>query len=265
MIRGIDAHIHLDMYNESEAEQMLTDLPQTQVQGLIAVSRHLQSCIRTRTLRDRFPDRVYAAYGYHPEQELPGPEEIEQLMAWISAHSAEMAAIGEVGLPYYLRTEARERGQQFDLAPYLQLLDRFAALSRSLHKPLVLHAVYEDADLVCDLLNKHGVKQAHFHWFKGSESTIERMISQGYYISVTPDVHYEADIRALVQRYPLELMMAETDGPWPFEGPFDGISTHPGMIVSVIQQIAQIKQLGEQETAAILLRNTRQFYQLGIQ
>jgi TatD DNase family protein len=265
MIRGIDAHIHLDMYTEKEVEQMLTDLPKTPVLGLIAVSRHFQSCIWTRKLRHRFPGSVYAAYGYHPEQNIPAPEEIDQLMAWILAHSAEMVAVGEVGLPYYLRKEAEDQGKRFDLAPYLELLDRFAAISVSLRKPLILHAVYEDADLVCDLLNKHGVKQAHFHWFKGSESTIERMISAGYYISVTPDVHYEADIRALVERYPLELLMAETDGPWPFEGPFEGIVTHPGMIVSVIKQIAQIKKMGEQETAAVLLRNTRQFYQLDIQ
>jgi TatD DNase family protein len=265
MIRGIDAHIHLDMYKESDAIRILSDLRKSPVQGLIAVSRHLESCKSTQKLRNRYPDRVYAAYGYHPEQELPSPEERERLFAWVSAHSSEMAAIGEVGLPYYMRKEAEEKGQQFDLAPYLNLLNRFAALSVSLHKPIVLHAVYDDADLTCDILERHRVKHAHFHWFKGSKSTIERMISNGYYISITPDVHYETDIRSLVEQYPLELMMVETDGPWPFEGPFQGVETHPEMIVSVINQIAQIKHLSDQETAAVLLQNTRQFYKLDIQ
>ena len=32
--------------------------------------------------------------------------------------------------------------------------------------------------------------------------------------------------------------MVETDGPWPFEGPFRGEETHPHMIHAVIEQIA---------------------------
>jgi TatD DNase family protein len=265
MICGIDAHIHLDMYEELDVIEMLSNLPKTQIQGLVAVSRHLESCKATEKWSNNYPNRVYAAYGYHPEQKVPGKEEREQLFDWIMQHASQMVAIGEVGLPYYMRQEAEEKGLIFELDPYLELLDRFIALSASLHKPIVLHAVYEDADLVCDLLERHRVKRAHFHWFKGSEQTIQRMISNGYHISITPDVLYDDDIHKLVAQYPIELMMVETDGPWPFEGPFEGIQTHPAMIINVIKQIAGIKHLSEQQAATILLNNTRQFYRLHIQ
>jgi TatD DNase family protein len=265
MIRGIDAHIHLDMYEELDVIGMLSHLPKTQIQGLIAVSRHLESCKATEMWSNRYPNLVHAAYGYHPEQDVPGKEEREQLFDWILQHASQMVAIGEVGLPYYMRKDAEEKGLIFDLVPYLELLDRFIALSASLYKPIVLHAVYEDADLVCDLLERHQVKQAHFHWFKGSKQTIRRMISNGYYISLTPDVLYDDDIRKLVEQYPIELMMVETDGPWPFEGPFEGKQTHPIMIIKVIKQIAKIKYVSEQEAASVLMNNTRQFYRLHIQ
>jgi TatD DNase family protein len=265
MIRGIDAHIHLDMYEELDVIEMLSNLPRTQIQGLVAVSRHLESCKATETWSNRYPNLVHAAYGYHPEQDVAGKEEREQLFEWILQHASQMVAIGEVGLPYYRRQEANEKGLIFELEPYLELLDRFITMSASLHKPIVLHAVYEDADLVCDLLERHRVKQAHFHWFKGSKQTVQRMISKGYYISITPDVLYETDIRQLVAQYPIELMMVETDGPWPFEGPFEGMRTHPVMIINVIKEIAKIKHLSEQEAAAALMYNTRQFYRLDIQ
>jgi TatD DNase family protein len=265
MIRGIDAHIHLDMYEKLDVIEMLSNLPQMQVQGLIAVSRHLASCKATQKWSNRYPNLVHPAYGYHPEQDVPGKDERDQLFDWILQHSSEMVAIGEVGLPYYMRQEAEEKGLLFELEPYVELLDRFIALSASLNKPIVLHAVYEDADLVCDLLEQHRVKHAHFHWFKGSEQTVQRMISNGYYISITPDVFYEAEIQKLVSQYPIELMMAETDGPWAFEGPFEGVQTHPGMIIKVIKQIAKIKNLSEQQTASVLMRNTGQFYRLDIQ
>lgn len=264
MIRGIDAHIHLDMYEANEILRMMETLPSEQIVGLIAVSRYLDSCIATHKLRITYPKLIHAAFGFHPEQPIPHPTEIDKLTQWMLEHSDDMIAIGEVGLPYYSRLEAESNGLRFDMLPYIELLERFMLVSKQLNKPIILHAVYEDADLACDLLDKHGITKAHFHWFKGSGQTVERMIQAGYFISVTPDVLYEADIQALVQAYPIELIMAETDGPWPFEGPFAEQQTTPGMILEVIRQIARIKMLSVEETAERLLSNTIQFYQLPI-
>ena len=48
------------------------------------------------------------------------------------------------------------------------------------------------------------------------------MADNGWFVSVTPDVAYEAEIQELAARYPIGQLMAETDGPWPFEGKFAG-------------------------------------------
>ncbi|MDR6549796.1 TatD family hydrolase [Paenibacillus qinlingensis] len=261
-MRAIDAHIHLDMYSEASSRAIIADLDTSQVQALIAVSRHLTSCQATKQLQTLAPDRIFAAYGFHPEQEIPSETELETLLEWMRVHSNEMIAVGEVGLPYYTRQEVEMAGLTFDLAPYILLLERFLRLAAEWDKPVVLHAVYEDAELVCDLLAKCEIKRAHFHWFKGSKKTIERMIEAGYFISITPDVHYEEEIRSLVREYPLELIMVETDGPWPFEGPFAGEETHPRMIHAVIEQIAELKGKSVLETATLLLHNTHRFYQL---
>jgi TatD DNase family protein len=260
MIKAIDAHIHLDMYTASTAVTILSELADCQVEALIAVSRHLASCKATKQLRERTPEQVFAAYGYHPEQELPSEKQFNELMAWIREHTSTMIAVGEIGLPYYARIEAEEEGREFELAPYVTLLERFLKLAADLAKPVVLHAVYEDADIVCDLLEKHGIKKAHFHWFKGSSSTVKRMIQAGYFISITPDVLYEEEIRTLVRSYPLRLLMVETDGPWLFEGPFEGQETHPHMIHMVIEQIALLHELPVEKAAHTILNNTKQFY-----
>ncbi|MDD9267983.1 TatD family hydrolase [Paenibacillus sp. GCM10023248] len=262
MNRAIDAHIHLDMYDELQASAILSELEANKVEALIAVSRHLASCKATMRLRSLAPQRVYAAYGYHPEQALPAEEDLQELLAWIRQHAAEMVAVGEIGLPYYMRTEAEEQGGSLDLAPYIRLLEQFLRLAAELDKPVVLHAVYEDGDIVCDLLRKYGIRKAHFHWFKGSPQTIQRMIQSRYVISITPDVLYEDDIRSLVRSYPLELLMVETDGPWPFEGPFEGQMTHPRMIHAVIEQIALLHGRTSEAVAERIMHTTKQFYGL---
>ncbi|MEB3101220.1 TatD family hydrolase [Ferviditalea candida] len=54
----------------------------------------------------------------------------------------------------------------------------------------------------------------------------------------------------------------ETDGPWPFEGPFQGMGTHPQMVRRVVEEIAGIKSLSVDETAKAVTRNTAEFYRL---
>ena len=168
-----------------------------------------------------------------------------------------MIAVGEVGLPYYLH-----KGNPFPIEGYIQRLETFISFAKRVQKPIILHAVNEDAPLVCHLLEKHSIKKAHFHWFKGDQETVTRMIQNGYFISVTPDVCYEKEIHDLVSIYPLEKMMVETDGPWPFEGPFLGQITHPTMIHQSIRVISDIKKLPINDVYEQLYSNTKAFYEL---
>lgn len=259
----IDAHIHLDLYDENDQKELLQDaFVRDQLDAVVAVSMHLKSCKHNRHLAKQFPGRIMPAYGFHPEQPIPATAELDKLFEWIEEkhRQGEKFAIGEVGLPYYTRTEAEEKGEQFDETPYLALLERFVKLAAQLDRPIVLHAVYEDADKACELLERHNVKHAHFHWFKGATETIKRMIANGYYISVTPDVAYEQEIQQLVRSYPIELMMTETDGPWPFEGPFEGKPTRPWMVRDVVGAVAELKGTPQEQAKQQLRRNAVDFY-----
>lgn len=256
-----DAHIHLDQYEAGERERLLDAAFQAGIDGIVAVSMDMASCLENRRLAMRYPGRIMPAYGYHPEQPPLPEDELEKLCRWIWTHRDEPFAIGEVGLPYYLRKKAEDRGEPFDLAPYMRQLERFVRLARDLNRPLVLHAVYEDADAALDLLERYGIRKAHFHWFKGSAQTVARMAAGGYFVSFTPDVRYERDIRELAKSYPLELTMAETDGPWPFAGPYAGRRTEPVMVLDVIREIASLRGMDEAHVRRCLDDNTKRFYE----
>ncbi|OWA35321.1 DNAase [Saccharibacillus sp. O16] len=290
-----DTHIHLEQYASEEAERMLREFRDAGGAYVVAVSMNLESARRTERLAEQYPGLVRPAYGFHPEQPLPSAEEEEALFAWMERRTAAgmaaacsgrpqagtrlanpagteplsaegcsapqpMVAVGEVGLPYYSRQEAAERSEALDEAGYVRLLERFVAFAARHDLPIVLHAVYEDADTACDLLERHGVRRAHFHWFKGSSKTVERMIASGYFISFTPDLLYEDEIRELALRYPKSQVMSETDGPWPFEGPFTGQATHPAMTSDVCREWASLRGLDEDEARRILLANADRFY-----
>jgi TatD DNase family protein len=254
-MKMIDAHIHLDQYKEAEIARIMEE--SQQIEALISVSFHQESCQRNLQLSQTYK-KVNPAFGFHPEQPLPTQNQISELLTWINAHHHEMVAIGEVGLPYYLRQEQKVPSKHYE--KYIELLESFIQLAKKWDLPIVLHAVYDDAPIVCELLEKYSVNKAHFHWFKGDANTIDRMNKNGYHISVTPDVVYEEEIQQLVQMYPLDQMMVETDGPWPFKGPFTGEMTHPIMMIESISMIAKIKGLSEAEISERLLQNTKNFY-----
>jgi TatD DNase family protein len=256
----IDSHIHLDQYEDNEIEQMIRSFPDTNIQSLITVSMHLASCQRNEHLAQRYSSIVRPAYGYHPEQPLPDAEELQGLLLWIEQRIEQTVAIGEIGLPYYRRLEATERGEELDEKGYIDVLSAFLQLAVRYNKSVILHAVYEDAEIACDLLEQYGITKAHFHWFKGYPATIQRMIANGYHISFTPDIEYEAEIQQLAMQYPPHLVMAETDGPWRFEGSFAGQMTHPAMTANVSYEWAKIQHLSEQQARRLLYQNTLSFY-----
>lgn len=258
----IDAHIHLDSYPEDRQAEMLESLQDYEVEKIISVSMHLDSCWRNLELARRYPGRLMPAFGFHPEQPLPEEDRIRALFSFMQEHAEEMAAVGEVGLPYYSRQEAALEGGHWDDCPYVELLEQFVRFARTHDKPIVLHAVYEDADTACDLLEKHGITSAHFHWFKGSPETVKRMAEAGYYISFTPDLLYEEEIRELARQYPPDQVMTETDGPWPFEGPFQGHETHPAMTADVAAAWAEIQGMELHDARRMLYMNAKRFYRI---
>lgn len=258
----IDTHIHLDQYSPEQQTDMMGQMNAAGVQALLSVSMHLASSRSNLALAQQYPGKVLPAFGYHPEQALPTADELEELFHWIEQHQDHMIAVGEVGLPYYLAQEKTALGEVFDRTGHIELLEQFVMLAARYRKPIILHAVYEDAEIACDLLEKHQVQQAHFHWFKGERTTIQRMAINGYYISFTPDIAYEEEIQTLALQYPPHLVMSETDGPWPFEGPFAGQTTSPGMVSEVIRTYSRLTGMQELEARSLFYANACRLYGL---
>lgn len=256
MRKIIDCHVHLDKYLDEQIDTMMQSLEE--VDMLISVSYDLESCKRNRYLSNTHPI-VKTAFGFHPEQAIRSDKEMADLFQWVQSHSHEMNAIGEVGLPYYLRTSSDWNSQ---LEAYIELLEEWVKLASKNNLPLSLHAVYDDVPTVCSILEKHNIERAHFHWFKGTNIDMDRIIQNGYFISITPDLLYEEEIKHIAQHFPISQIMVETDGPWPFEGPFSGKMTHPNMIHQTVKQLSTLKDIPIENTYETLYVNTIKFFGL---
>ncbi|ARF18883.1 DNAase [Sporosarcina ureae] len=243
------------MYKEEDQIQILNELEENDVTAIVAVSNDYTSSVKQIEFA-KTDSRIKPAIGYHPEQALPSESELSAILRLIDDHAEGLTAIGEVGLPYYSRQEQ----PGLDVGLYKDVLERFVQKAEKYNLPIVLHTVYEDAEIVCDMLEQYSISKAHFHWFKGSDQILRRIVSNGYMISVTPEVTYREKIQHIVKQVPLTQLMVETDGPWPFEHSFKGKLTHPAMLHESVRSIAKIKDVTVDEAYREIYKTSQRFF-----
>lgn len=250
-----DAHIHLDQYEY--ISRNIEHWKRAGVTGVVAVSTDLRSSYKTLALKEKYPDFIFAAIGFHPEQPLPQESDVKEWERLVHMERHLISAIGEVGLPYYTISQY----ENVTLDHYIYFLDQMVALAARTQLPIVLHAVHSHASIAYELLVKHRIQKAHFHWLKAEETDVLRIVERGYYISVTPEICYRNRDVILASHVPLEQLLVETDGPWPYSGPFTGRPTSPLFLQNVAKKISEIKGVPLQTVINQLTTNTLALYQ----
>jgi TatD DNase family protein len=253
----IDAHLHLDQYPEEDIDRLIEQWRSAGIQAVVAVSKDLMSAYKTLELKQRFPEFIYAAVGFHPEQPLPEETDTNELLALIECEREHISAIGEVGLPHYTLNTRAGGGV---IEKYKELLHAFFKTAKKNDLPLALHAVHDHASLVLKILQDYEIKKVHFHWLKGDQQTIQNILDSGYYLSLTPEVCYRERDQKLAAVAPVEQLMVETDGPWPFSGKFEEKTTTPLFLKDVVTKIAEIKKQPTEEIEKHCNKNVEKVY-----
>lgn len=253
----IDAHIHLDQYmNNNNFYDDLEKWREAGVKQLVAVSTSLASSYQTLELKRKFPDFIYAAIGFHPEEEVPIERDVLEWISLLQRERSIISAIGEVGLPHYQLAKMKAGA----LEAYLELLELFSELAVKNRLPLILHAVHDKAELAVEVLGREKVELAHFHWLKGEKAIVNQIINSGYFVSVTPEVCYRDRDQELAKLMPVEQLLLETDGPWSFDGSFQGISTTPLMLMESAHTVSQLKGITTEQLFLQIEQNIKQLY-----
>ena len=248
-----DSHLHLDQLSDENIQKTLGD---SKITGMLAVSTNLKSAKKLLNLKQIYPGKLYIAVGFHPEQPLLNLEEQEELFQWIDEHHSSISAIGEVGLPHYSKRE----NLNLDYALYIELLERFILIAKKWDLPLNLHIVHNDVDIALELLQKHNIQRAHFHWFKTDEKSFQKFLSTPYFASLTPDILWNPKTQYVAQHLLLNRLMIETDSPWPHEGFESAVISE--QLSAVVKKVAELKSLPLDYVQGQMLLNTQQFYRL---
>jgi TatD DNase family protein len=249
----IDTHAHLD--EMENLEQTVTQAKAAGLEAIIAVGQDVKSNVRTLEIAELYPGFVYHALGFHPWNIREA--EVEANLDFIKENITKAVAVGEVGLDYHKRVR---EGADKDLQK--RVLRELLKISKDNGKPVCIHSRYAWRDAF-DLVREAGLEKAVFHWYTGTSSVLRDIISNGYYISVTPAVSYHEEHRRAVKETPLEQLLLETDSPVTYARGREGeFVAAPADAFRSLKGAAELKGISEAELAEITTQNAKRLFRL---
>ena len=165
-------------------------------------------------------------------------------------------AVGEIGLDYYWDKEQHEK-QKYWFVRQLQL-------ARELSLPVVVHSreaaqdtlaiiKSEAADLCCDI-----------HCFSYGVEMAREYLNRGHYLGVGGVLTFKnaRKLREVVEYMPLDRLLLETDCPYLAPVPNRGKRNSSRNLPFVVEAVAALKGISEEEVIQVTYENAMRFYRL---
>ncbi|SHK83683.1 TatD DNase family protein [Selenomonas ruminantium] len=254
-IELVDTHTHLNdgKFAGQEAE-VIARSREAGVTRLINMGDTMDSSAKAVELAAQY-EGVYAGVGIHPEEiyELTQADN-DQLAAW--AQEKRVAAIGEIGLDYYWEKDEAKRELQRRM--FIHQLD----LARQLHLPVCIHDREAHGDTLAILKKEGKGIRGVLHCFSGSWEMAQEIYKMGWYIGVDGPLTYKnaAKLPEIVERFPLERILVETDAPYLAPVPMRGKQNEPAFVAYVAAKVAEIKGISVEMVAKQTSINAEELY-----
>lgn len=245
-----DTHVNL------HADQFATDLPDVIARARAAgVTRMITICDRL----DRYPALkaiacanadIHCTVGVHPHYAKDyWSLQAETLVA--EAKDPKVCGIGETGLDQHYGYS--------DIALQERSFVEHITAARETQLPLVVHTREAD-DLTGDILEREyrrGPFPILMHCYTSGERLAMRAFDLGAYFSVSGILSFKnaKDVRAVIDKLPLDRVILETDCPYLAPVPHRGRRNEPAFLVDVCRAYADLRGVAMEEAARMTTAN----------
>jgi TatD DNase family protein len=177
-----------------------------------------------------------------------GPFDIDEEIKFIGSHKEDIIAVGEAGLDFATGDRPDEQKEIFR---------RMIALAIKLDKPIVVHSRKAERDAV-EILEESGVKRVMMHCFHGKFKLVERIIENGWYITIPTNVVRSEHFQKIVKEIDISRLLTETDAP--YLSPFKDKRNEPAFITESIKKIAELKGMDQEEVKNNMFLNFQRLF-----
>ena len=263
----IDTHAHLnDIKYKDDLAEVIERAKNTGLKHIILATACEQDChdvlpmAKKHTTEDL---KFWCTVGVHPHDASEYNDRIDALLRdWIKKRKENrIVAIGEIGLDYFYDHSPRDIQKQV----FCKQLD----IAFEMDIPFVIHERDATADFLSILAEYVSQKKLRSvpgvcHCFSGSPETAEILLSYGFYLGFDGPLTFKNSRRSpeVVQITPLNRLLLETDSPYLSPVPHRGTRNEPSYVQFVLNKMAELKGLSEDEMAEITMKNACDLFEI---
>lgn len=243
----IDTHAHL--------EQILCDT-RGEVDKIILAAADLETSKNNLELAKKY-DFLYPAIGIHPQSPIEKIEDLEKLM------TKKVVAVGECGLDYSELSDKAADSFAVLAARQEKCFRNQIELAQKYKLPLIIHA-RKAVDEVIEILKEYKNISGVFHCYAGGIKRIKNVLELGknWYFGIDGNLTYEDGLVSVVKNIPKDRLILETDCPYLTPLPFRSQENKPAYVKYIYQKVAEIWEMGFEETEKIVDGNARKLFEI---
>ena len=236
----IDAHTHLDFYNEN-IDKAIEEINKNKILTL-ANSMDVESYKINKSYLEK-SEYIKVLFGIHPWSAANYKDDLKLLIPYID----ESELIGEIGLDYLWVEDKSTFKRQREV--FYFILDE----SIKRNKFVTLHTKDAEEEIY-EALKSRNYNRAIIHWYSGNIKTLEKFIDLGCYFTISGDIGYSNLTEKILEKIPLNKLLLETDGPTALEW-INGVYGYPDEIKRVYKMVSNYKKIDLEELKAIIKSN----------
>jgi len=255
----VDSHCHL------AGEEFASDLPEVAARAraagvgtalCILEAEDEEEVARAETVRTAWPSMHFAA-GIHPHNAGKFANDPAAGVAVVerALDTSHAVAIGEIGLDYHYDYSPRDVQQEM-FRIQVRLAQR-----RGL--PIIIHTREATPDTF-RILREERAAAGVFHCFTGDAAMAVEVLELGFHLSFAGMLTFPkaAGIREAARLTPLDRLLSETDSPYLAPVPHRGKRNEPGLVVRVVETLADLHGLTPEALAPHIATNFNNLFGL---
>ena len=268
----VDTHAHLNFKDfKKDLDQVIKRSVENGVAKIICVGNSLADSKKAIEIAKKYPKKVFAAIGIHPQDTAPDNlesdtleyrKELEKQIKQLGklAQEKEVIAIGECGLDYSPAPPGEKDRTKKDQA---FLFKRQLEIALKFKLPVIIHtrkAFHETTNI----LEQYAIPKLEgvFHCYSAGKKGIKKVNQLGFFYGVDGNLTYEEGLQIVFQQIPLEKILLETDCPFLAPEPFHGQRSEPAYIKIIAEFLAKLKKIQPDKIAQATTQNAEKLFQI---
>ncbi len=224
----IDVHCHLDLLKD--IDKAIEMARKKKVRVIVCNGINIEVNRKVLSLCEKFKE-VKAALGVYPIDALKLKDSrINKEIEFMRNSKSNIVAIGEVGLDFKEDLNNWKRQKE--------IFRRFILLAIELDKPVIVHSRKAENDCV-NILEALKARRVIMHCFCGKFSLVERIVGNGWFLSIPTNVCYSEQFQNIVKKVSIDNLLCETDSP--FLHPLRKGDNSPDNVIYSYKMISKLK------------------------